>query len=105
MDHPTPNFAAATARAQSTWSSGDFNVIDLGSNYGTYVKGKRVQEARIKVGELFVLGNKQFVRTTLNCSAGGVIRTELTNENNKPGNTHGVGEDDHGNVFKISVYN
>jgi hypothetical protein len=52
-----------------------------------------------------VLGDKEFVRTALNCSAGGVIRTEFSNENNKPGNTHGVAEDDHGNLFKISVYN
>lgn len=52
-----------------------------------------------------VLGVKEFVRTTLDCAAGGVIRTEFSNENNKAGNTHGVAEDDHGNLFKVSVYN
>jgi hypothetical protein len=30
---------------------------------------------------------------------------ELSNENNKPGNTKGVARDNHGNVFKVSVYN
>lgn len=52
-----------------------------------------------------VLGVREFVRTTLTCTTGGVIRTEVANENNKGGNTHGVAEDDHGNVFKVSVYN
>jgi hypothetical protein len=52
-----------------------------------------------------VLGARQFVRTTLNCTAEGVIRTELSNETNTRGNTLGVAEDDHGNVFKVSVYN
>lgn len=52
-----------------------------------------------------VLGVRQLVRTTLKCTGGSVIRMELSNENNKRGNTHGVAEDDHGNVFKVSVYN
>jgi hypothetical protein len=52
-----------------------------------------------------VLGVREFVRTTLNCNGGGVIRMELSNENNTRGNTWGVAEDDHGNVFKVSVYN
>lgn len=52
-----------------------------------------------------VLGVREFVRTTLNCTAGGVIRTELSNESNQRGNTHGVAADDHGNLFKVSVYN
>jgi len=52
-----------------------------------------------------VLGNKEFVRTTLTCTGGSVVRTELSNETNTRGHTHGVAEDDHGNVFKVSVYN
>lgn len=52
-----------------------------------------------------VLGVREFVRTTLKCSVGTVVRTELSNEKNKRGNTWGVAEDDHGNVFKVSVYN
>lgn len=52
-----------------------------------------------------VLGVRQFVRTTLNCSGGGAVRLELANENNSRGNTRGVAEDDQGNVFKVSVYN
>jgi hypothetical protein len=52
-----------------------------------------------------VLGNRQFVRTTLTCTSGSVVRTELSNETNTRGHTYGVAEDDHGNVFKVSVYN
>jgi len=52
-----------------------------------------------------VLGVREFVRTTLNCTGGSVVRMELSNENNKRGNSWGVAEDDHGNVFKVSVYN
>jgi hypothetical protein len=52
-----------------------------------------------------VLGNREFVRMTLTCTSGSVVRTEFTNETNTRGHTHGVAEDDHGNVFKVSVYN
>lgn len=52
-----------------------------------------------------VLGAREFVRTTLKCTGGSVIRTELSNETNTRSNTFGVAEDDHGNVFKVSVYN
>jgi hypothetical protein len=52
-----------------------------------------------------VLGVREFVRTTLNCTGGSVVRTEFSNENNTRGNTWGVAEDDQGNVFKVSVYN
>jgi hypothetical protein len=52
-----------------------------------------------------VLGVREFVRTTLNCTAGSVVRAELSNEDNRRGNTWGVAEDDHGNLFKVSVYN
>jgi len=52
-----------------------------------------------------VLGDKFFVRTTLKCSGGTIIRMEAANEYNKQGGTHGVAEDGHGNVFKVSVYN
>lgn len=52
-----------------------------------------------------VLGVREFVRTTLKCTSGTVIRTELSNESNTRGNTWGVAEDDYGNAFKVSVYN
>ena len=52
-----------------------------------------------------VLGVREFVRTTLNCTGGVVIRMEASNEKNKRGETRGVAEDDRGNMFKVSVYN
>ena len=52
-----------------------------------------------------VLGVREFVRTTLDCTVGSAVRAELSNENNARGNTWGVAEDDHGNLFKVSVYN
>ncbi len=45
------------------------------------------------------------MRTTLTCTSGSVVRTELSNETNTRGHTRGVAEDDHGNVFKVSVCN
>lgn len=52
-----------------------------------------------------VLGNKLYARATLTGNAGTTVYVELSNENNKPGNTKGVAQDSHGNVFKVSVYN
>lgn len=52
-----------------------------------------------------VLGVREFVRTTLSCTGGTVIRMEASNEKNTQGNTRGVAEDDRGNLFKVSVYN
>lgn len=52
-----------------------------------------------------VLGVREFVRTTLTCAGGTGMRIELSNEKNTRGNTHGVAEDVHGNMFKVSVYN
>lgn len=52
-----------------------------------------------------VLGVREFVRTKLNCTDGTVVRMELSNEKNTRGNTRGVATDDHGNLFKVSVYN
>lgn len=52
-----------------------------------------------------VLGVREFVRTTLNCTGGAPIRIEVSNEKNTRGNTRGVAEDDRGNIFKVSVYN
>jgi len=51
-----------------------------------------------------VLGARELVRTTLDCTSAGVIRMELSNENNARGNTRGVAQGDHGSVFKVSVY-
>ena len=52
-----------------------------------------------------VLGNKLYARATLTGDKGTVLHTELSNEDNKRGNTKGVAQDDKGNVFKVSVYN
>jgi hypothetical protein len=52
-----------------------------------------------------VLGVREFVRTTLSCTGGSNLRMEMSNETNTRGHTRGVAEDDHGNVFKVSVYN
>lgn len=52
-----------------------------------------------------VLGVREFVRTTLACTSRSKVRMELSNETNTRGKTRGVAEDDHGNVFKVSVYN
>ena len=111
---PVPSFPATMTGA---WSGGiSVALPGAGTCSGSWsLKGPQLQTFDLSAGwdqtygagyySAHVLGDKQFVRTTLNCSAGGVIRTEVSNENNKPGNTHGVGEDDHGNLFKISVYN
>jgi len=52
-----------------------------------------------------VLGNRLYVRTTLNGNRGTTMDVELSNENNKPGNTRGIALDNHGDLFKVSVYN
>jgi len=52
-----------------------------------------------------VVGNKLYARATLIGNQGTTIYTELSNENNKPGNTRGVAQDSRGNLFKVSVYN
>jgi hypothetical protein len=36
---------------------------------------------------------------------GTIVYVELSNETNTRGNTKGVAQDNHGNVFKVSVYN
>jgi hypothetical protein len=52
-----------------------------------------------------VVGNKLYARATLTGNMGTVLNVELSNETNTPGNTKGVAQDNHGNVFKVSVYN
>lgn len=52
-----------------------------------------------------VVGNKLYARATLIGNMGTVINVELSNETNTRGNTKGVAQDNHGNVFKVSVYN
>jgi|SRR5271166_4343841 len=37
--------------------------------------------------------------------SGTTMHVDFSNENNKPGNTKGVAQDNNGNVFKVSVYN
>lgn len=41
--------------------TGDYSLVDLGSQYGTYVNGKRVREIRMKSGDFFVVGSQQLV--------------------------------------------
>jgi hypothetical protein len=52
-----------------------------------------------------VVGNKLYARATLTGNMGTIINAELSNETNTRGNTKGVAVDNHGNVFKVSVYN
>ena len=52
-----------------------------------------------------VVGNKLYARATLTGNTGSIIYVELSNETNTRGNTKGVAQDNHGNVFKVSVYN
>jgi hypothetical protein len=52
-----------------------------------------------------VVGNKLYARATLTGNMGAIINVELSNETNTRGNTKGVAVDNHGNVFKVSVYN
>jgi hypothetical protein len=52
-----------------------------------------------------VIGNKLYARATLAGNMGTVMYVELSNETNTRGNTKGVAQDNHGNVFKVSVYN
>src|SRR3954471_13665461 len=42
-------------------AKGEFVIIDLGSHYGTFVRGKKIQEARVKPGEVFLIGPQQVV--------------------------------------------
>jgi len=52
-----------------------------------------------------VVGNKLYARATLMGNMGTIINVELSNETNTRGNTKGAAVDNHGNVFKVSVYN
>jgi len=52
-----------------------------------------------------VVGNRLYARATLTGNAGTIMHVELSNESNTRGNTKGVAQDEHGNVFKVSVYN
>jgi hypothetical protein len=52
-----------------------------------------------------VVGNKLYARATLTGDKGTIVNVELSNETNTRGNTKGVAVDNHGNVFKVSVYN
>jgi hypothetical protein len=52
-----------------------------------------------------VVGNRFYARATLTGKMGTVVHLELSNETNTRGNTKGVARDNHGNIFKVSVYN
>jgi hypothetical protein len=52
-----------------------------------------------------VVGNKLYAQATLTGNTGTIMHVELSNESNTRGNTKGVAQDNHGNVFKVSVYN
>lgn len=111
---PAPNYPARMTGALSGTIS--VNVPGDGSCAGSW-SGTRKQPRTFDLSAdwnlvygpgyyaAHVLGDRLFVRTTLECSGGSVMRVEVSNEYNRPGYTHGVAEDDHGNVFKISVYN
>jgi hypothetical protein len=52
-----------------------------------------------------VVGNKLYARATLTGNTGSIMYVEMSNETNTRGNTKGVARDNHGNIFKVSVYN
>jgi len=52
-----------------------------------------------------VVGNSLHARATLTGKMGTIMYVDLSNETNTRGNTQGVARDNHGNVFKVSVYN
>jgi hypothetical protein len=52
-----------------------------------------------------VLGNKLYARATLTGTRGTTMDAEFTNENDERGHTKGIAIDNHGNLFKVSVYN
>jgi len=52
-----------------------------------------------------VVGNRLYARATLTGNMGTIVNVELSNETNTRGNTKGAAVDNHGNVFKVSVYN
>jgi hypothetical protein len=52
-----------------------------------------------------VLGNRLYARATLTGNRGTSMDVEVSNENNTRGNTRGIAVDDHGNLYKVSVYN
>lgn len=52
-----------------------------------------------------VLGTKLYARATLTGNEGTTMHVELNNEHNIPDHTEGAAEDNHGNIFKVSVYN
>jgi len=52
-----------------------------------------------------VVGNRLYARATLTGNMGTIMNVELSNETNTRGNTRGAAVDNHGNVFKVSVYN
>lgn len=52
-----------------------------------------------------VVGNKLYARATLTGNMGTLVNVELSNATNTRGNTKGVAQDNHGNIYKVSVYN
>ncbi|MEW6056208.1 MAG: TonB family protein [Bdellovibrionota bacterium] len=46
---------------EKTAKAEDYLLLDLGSHFGTYLNGERVQEARVKAGEMFVIGKNHLV--------------------------------------------
>jgi hypothetical protein len=47
----------------------EITVTDLGSHFGTYIKGKRVSSAKLKQGEVFVIGRHHLLVRDVNESA------------------------------------
>jgi hypothetical protein len=52
-----------------------------------------------------MLGSQYFSRAVLTGNHGTVLNVELNNEKDERGNTKGVAQDNHGNLFKLVVQN
>lgn len=49
---------------------GSFTVLDLGSHFGTYVNGERIQEMSLRSGDTFIIGHHHLVPRELPASPG-----------------------------------
>ena len=91
------NFVSRTAAGQGDTSTSSPEPSNMAADWDiVYGPGYYVAH---------VLGNKLYARATLTGNMGSIIHVELSNETNTRGNTKGVAVDNHGNVFKVSVYN
>lgn len=49
------------ALLEPTENKDEFQLIDLGSYFGTYVRGRKIQESRLRYGDTFKIGNQLLV--------------------------------------------